>query len=377
MRARTNCNAVHDWLGWVLLRRRGVRPWSRLPAASRSAWVAATSASSAWCSPWSRSMAISAIGADSKVDGAAGPWQNLGAGGWMACPAVRLLGGAGFIVATATGRRSERRPGVCQSRRILGRSGPPPVRDQAALPCSDRVALFYPPTTTEFWQTVLVTEIGIYVLLAIGLNVVVGWAGLLDLGFIAFYAIGSYTTAYSGRFAAGQAAVVAAPQPAAGHPVRHRGLSARRRRARRSRRCGCAATTWRSSRSASVRSSASSRQQRRRLTNGTRGRVACVPHPVIHLGPISITWGLNQLQYWYLLLVLIVIVVIAFNRLENFAARPRLGRDPRGRGGRAGHRHQHQQASSCWPSRSVPRPPVWPACSSPARSASSPRTTSS
>ena len=33
-------------------------------------------------------------------------------------------------------------------------------------------------------------------LLAVGLNVVVGWAGLLDLGFIAFYAIGSYTTAY-------------------------------------------------------------------------------------------------------------------------------------------------------------------------------------
>ena len=49
---------------------------------------------------------------------------------------------------------------------------------------------------TEFWQTVLVTQVGIYVLLAIGLNVVVGWAGLLDLGFIAFYAIGSYTTAY-------------------------------------------------------------------------------------------------------------------------------------------------------------------------------------
>ena len=42
----------------------------------------------------------------------------------------------------------------------------------------------------------LVSEIGIYVLLAVGLNVVVGWAGLLDLGFIAFYAIGSYTTAY-------------------------------------------------------------------------------------------------------------------------------------------------------------------------------------
>ena len=58
------------------------------------------------------------------------------------------------------------------------------------------VALFYPPMATPFWQTVLVSEIGIYVLLAVGLNVVVGWAGLLDLGFIAFYAIGSYTTAF-------------------------------------------------------------------------------------------------------------------------------------------------------------------------------------
>ena len=58
------------------------------------------------------------------------------------------------------------------------------------------VALFFPPTMTEFWQKVLVSEIGVYVLLAVGLNVVVGWAGLLDLGFIAFYAIGSYTTAY-------------------------------------------------------------------------------------------------------------------------------------------------------------------------------------
>ena len=47
-----------------------------------------------------------------------------------------------------------------------------------------------------------------------------------------------------------------------------------------------------------------------------------MPHPVINLGPISITWGLNNLQYWYLLLVLITIVVIAFYRLEG----SRLGR---------------------------------------------------
>ena len=33
----------------------------------------------------------------------------------------------------------------------------------------------------------------IYVLLALGLNIVVGYAGLLDLGYVAFFAIGAYT----------------------------------------------------------------------------------------------------------------------------------------------------------------------------------------
>lgn len=37
------------------------------------------------------------------------------------------------------------------------------------------------------------TDIGIYVILALGLNIVVGLAGLLDLGYIAFYAIGAYS----------------------------------------------------------------------------------------------------------------------------------------------------------------------------------------
>ncbi|MFI5273295.1 MAG: branched-chain amino acid ABC transporter permease [Ktedonobacterales bacterium] len=35
--------------------------------------------------------------------------------------------------------------------------------------------------------------VGIYVLLALGLNIVVGFAGLLDLGYVAFYAIGAFT----------------------------------------------------------------------------------------------------------------------------------------------------------------------------------------
>ena len=35
----------------------------------------------------------------------------------------------------------------------------------------------------------------LYVMLALGLNIVVGFAGLLDLGYIAFYAVGAYVYA--------------------------------------------------------------------------------------------------------------------------------------------------------------------------------------
>ena len=38
--------------------------------------------------------------------------------------------------------------------------------------------------------------IGIFIILALGLNVVVGFAGLLDLGYAAFFAIGAYTAAF-------------------------------------------------------------------------------------------------------------------------------------------------------------------------------------
>ena len=37
-----------------------------------------------------------------------------------------------------------------------------------------------------------------YVVMALGLNVVVGFAGLLDLGYVAFFAIGAYVAAHFG-----------------------------------------------------------------------------------------------------------------------------------------------------------------------------------
>ena len=36
----------------------------------------------------------------------------------------------------------------------------------------------------------------VFIMMAVGLNIVVGYAGLLDLGYVAFYATGAYTTAW-------------------------------------------------------------------------------------------------------------------------------------------------------------------------------------
>ncbi len=46
----------------------------------------------------------------------------------------------------------------------------------------------------QYWNFTIGT-VGIYILLGLGLNIVVGLAGLLDLGYVAFFAIGAYTMA--------------------------------------------------------------------------------------------------------------------------------------------------------------------------------------
>jgi branched-chain amino acid transport system permease protein len=58
------------------------------------------------------------------------------------------------------------------------------------------IAVVVPDMVDVEWQEVLISQMAIYMIIAVGLNVVVGWAGLLDLGFIAFFAIGAYSCAY-------------------------------------------------------------------------------------------------------------------------------------------------------------------------------------
>lgn len=56
------------------------------------------------------------------------------------------------------------------------------------------VLIVLPTATGKFWSQTL-TTIGLFTLMGLGLNIVVGLAGLLDLGYVAFYAIGAYAMA--------------------------------------------------------------------------------------------------------------------------------------------------------------------------------------
>ncbi|MCU1689282.1 MAG: branched-chain amino acid transporter permease [Jatrophihabitantaceae bacterium] len=260
--------------------------------------------------------AITSLAANSENTYATkGPWQNLGDGAWWTCASFLALAAAGLVVAqSALKGRSATAADAAHDPSAGPRFLYAPGATLAVLGAAAAAAIFIPPTLEPSWQTALVTSIGIYMFLAIGLNVVVGWAGLLDLGFIAFYAIGAYTTAYlvgslpvkppfelpvlwAIPFAI---AVCLIAGVILGFPtLRLRGDY-------------LAIVTLGFGeivRLVAVNSNG--------ITNGPRGTEDQVPHPVINLGFVKFTFGLDQLPYWYLLLAVMVIVIIFFRRLEN------------------------------------------------------------
>ena len=114
-------------------------------------------------------------------------------------------------------------------------------------------------------------QILIYMMLGWGLNIVVGLAGLLDLGYVAFYAVGAYTYAIIATYVIPATVPVLGPwasgsacrSPASSRPS---GASCSAFRC-----CGCAATISPSSRWRSARSSASCSSTGCALTNGYAG----------------------------------------------------------------------------------------------------------
>jgi ABC-type branched-subunit amino acid transport system permease subunit len=254
-------------------------------------------------------------------------WKNLGAGGWLACVVFSLFLGAALLVAVpanGSARPAKSTDGLPVSAAVRRARVSPRVR--SLLVVAAAVALFYPPMLTPYWQNVLVTQIGVFILLAIGLNVVVGWAGLLDLGYIAFFAIGSYTSAYL-------IGALPVKPPSWLHWGGHGGMTPLLTIPFAILACliagvllGAPTLRLRGDYLAIVTLGFGEIVQiiaindPGGLTGGPRG--PSVPHPVLHIGGLHVVFGSDDLPFWYLLLVMIVVVIVLFYRVEG----SRLGR---------------------------------------------------
>jgi branched-chain amino acid transport system permease protein len=67
---------------------------------------------------------------------------------------------------------------------------------RSANPALVFIALALPFVAPNEYVMGVIARICLYSILALGLNIVVGFAGLLDLGYVAFFGIGSYTYAF-------------------------------------------------------------------------------------------------------------------------------------------------------------------------------------
>ena len=55
------------------------------------------------------------------------------------------------------------------------------------------IAILVLPQFLDFFQNGILDRVVLFLVMGLGLNIVVGYAGLLDLGYVAFFGIGAYT----------------------------------------------------------------------------------------------------------------------------------------------------------------------------------------
>ncbi len=192
------------------------------------------------------------------------------------------------------------------------------------------------PNTADFFDVPLWLELAtsgstlarvmLFALFALGLNVVVGFAGLLDLGYVAFWAIGAYTAGIlTGAHEYGQALTSGAENPVepewqmwmwllllvalgvavlAGIVLGSPTLRLR----------GDYLAIVTLGFGEIVRITANNLDS---VTGGPRG-IRGIPHPAIKVGGVDIEWGtLIDIKYYWLLLALVVLWIIAINMLDK------------------------------------------------------------
>ena len=116
-------------------------------------------------------------------------WIYASRGGVTLIGAAFLAAVSGLISFLGQGRIKNVRA------RIEALEGPKRSRANAALIAGVGAVLILMPLLVGKLTNELLANIGLFVLLALGLNIVVGLAGILDLGYVAFFAVGSYSTA--------------------------------------------------------------------------------------------------------------------------------------------------------------------------------------
>ena len=103
--------------------------------------------------------------------------------------AIGLAAVSGAVAMVTRGRLHQARAS------IAALEGPKRARTNGLLLAAAAAALVILPLFAGKLTNELLANVGLFVLLALGLNIVVGLAGILDLGYVAFFAVGSYSAA--------------------------------------------------------------------------------------------------------------------------------------------------------------------------------------
>ena len=114
-------------------------------------------------------------------------YARRGGVAWKGAIGLAAVSGALAVLARGRLRQARARIAALEDAKRTRANGLIIIATAAALVI---LPLFAGKLTNE-----LLANVGLFVLLALGLNVVVGLAGILDLGYVAFFAVGSYTAA--------------------------------------------------------------------------------------------------------------------------------------------------------------------------------------
>jgi len=113
---------------------------------------------------------------------------------FLFAPAGMTKAGAGLLFVLVVGSTAI---WSLRSRDVRERIERLPARQQRSLNwagiAAGLILLLILPLILRSFLSNVIDKVGLFVLMGLGLNIVVGYAGMLDLGYVAFYAIGAYT----------------------------------------------------------------------------------------------------------------------------------------------------------------------------------------